>query len=355
MVSIRVFIQLVYFLVFLSSCAKTSYLWNQGWGQYQLLNRAVENKKLLEDPQTSREIKSKIQKIERYKKYFYKYWEMEPTGIYSKTTLLDQEAVTYLVIASKYDRIRAKEECFPFMGCFPYLGFFSKKSAEEHAKKLSNGDWETFIRPVYAYSTLGYFEDTILSSFFYYEEFGLAELIFHELFHTLFFIDDEVDLNEALASYFSRQMAFNYFSYTTYQKNEKKSLERKLEALNVSFVKSIKELNKKLEKSKVQSKNEANLLRKKFFKQKLMPKMERMCKTLGIEKCFPLIGNWNNARMAAFMTYQERGGDIAKLHSSLDLNLKEFFVYIKNSKASYDSSDINGTFSDYLFKTLIPK
>ena len=81
MVSIRVFIQLVYFLVFLSSCAKTSYLWNQGWGQYQLLNRAVENKKLLEDPQTSREIKSKIQKIERYKKYFYKYWEMEPTGI----------------------------------------------------------------------------------------------------------------------------------------------------------------------------------------------------------------------------------------------------------------------------------
>src|SRR5690606_28211743 len=51
----------------------------------------------------------------------------------------------------------------------------------------------------------------ILSSFFYYDDLDLAELIFHELFHTIFFIKDDVDLNENLANYFGKELVRLYF------------------------------------------------------------------------------------------------------------------------------------------------
>ena len=69
------------------------------------------------------ETKDKIIYIENLKRYFFEYWEKDVEPIYSRTTLLDQKAVTYLVITSDFHKIEANQECFPLMGCFPYLGF----------------------------------------------------------------------------------------------------------------------------------------------------------------------------------------------------------------------------------------
>ena len=75
---------------------------------------------------------------------------------------------------------------------------------------------------MHAYSTLGYFNDHILSSFFYYNEHQLAEMIFHELFHTIFFVKNEVDLNENLAQYFAQQLTMEFFK----DKSQKLALQR---------------------------------------------------------------------------------------------------------------------------------
>ena len=58
----------------------------------------------------------------------------------------------------------------------------------------------------------GKYNDRIISSFFRYDERRLANLIFHELFHAVFFIKDEVKANENLASFFARELAKEYFS-----------------------------------------------------------------------------------------------------------------------------------------------
>ncbi|MBT5093001.1 MAG: hypothetical protein HOM21_02085, partial [Halobacteriovoraceae bacterium] len=196
-------------VAFLSSgCAKFSYLVEQGIGQLKLQSRSKKNSEILKDPTVEESIKDKIKLITKYKEYFYRYWGKPSTGIYSKTTILKGEAVTHLVIVSPADKIEALEECFPLVGCFPYLGFFKKASAKEYASKKSAEGFVTYTRPVYAYSTLGKLEDRILSSFFQYKDSELAELIFHELFHTIFFIKDEVELNENLANYFGQVMAY---------------------------------------------------------------------------------------------------------------------------------------------------
>ncbi|MCR9204734.1 MAG: aminopeptidase [Halobacteriovoraceae bacterium] len=352
MVSLKKLIFYTLFVLLLSSCAKVSYLWDQGWGQMSLLNSGVKNDSLLKDQNVSSEIKEKVKKIEVFKKHFYDYWDKKPTGIYSKTTILEQDAVTYLVIASKFNMIKPREECFPFMGCFPYLGFFSQEKALNFAKDLSSESWETYVRPVYAYSTLGYFEDTILSSFFHYQEFELAELIFHELFHTLFFIDDEVDLNEALATYFAREMALTYFSYTDVQREGKKAREENFAALNRSFVKTIRELKEIYEKEAPKTPKEAKKLRNEFQKNVMFPKMRKICRDLNLKRCFPVEGEWNNARMAAFLTYQDKGSDLLSLHRSLGLDLKGFYQHIKTAYETYQKEDIEGSFTAFLMKPI---
>ena len=216
----RFFYPLIF--MFLSSCAKMSYLAEQGLGQLSLLNRSKDNKKVLSDVRIPLSYKEKIKKISEYKRFFYRYWKKNEGSIYSKTTLLDTDAVSYLVIVSPHNNIEAKEECFPFVGCFPYLGFFKKKSAQEYQKKMEEKGFITHRRDVYAYSTLGYFTDPILSSFFFYDDFDLVEMIFHELFHTIFFIENEVKLNENLANYFSKEMAFDYFKMNIGERKKEK-------------------------------------------------------------------------------------------------------------------------------------
>jgi predicted aminopeptidase len=213
----------LFLILFAFGCAKMNYLYEQGVGQISLQARAKDNKEILQNVRIPKDQKEKIKKIEELKLYFYNYWNKKQTRIYTQTTMLENKAVTYLVVASPFNEIKAVENCFPLMGCFPYLGFFNLSSAQSFAKELEGEDLATWLRPVYAYSTLGYFNDTILSSFFHYTDYELAELIFHELFHTIFFVKNEVELNENLANYFSKQMVEEYFIQKSNKRKRKRT------------------------------------------------------------------------------------------------------------------------------------
>ena len=50
-----------------------------------------------------------------------------------------------------------------------------------------------------AYSTLGWFDDPVLSTFIRYPEAELARLIFHELAHQVVYVKDDTTFNESFA------------------------------------------------------------------------------------------------------------------------------------------------------------
>jgi predicted aminopeptidase len=330
-------------LVGFFSCAKISYVIDQGVGQLRIVNRAKPNSEVLLDAKISEADKSKIKKIADYKKYFYQYYSRKSTGIYDKTYFLSDRAISYLVIASEKNIIKAKEECFPIMGCFPYLGFYKVDDAKVYAKRLEDKGLSTFIRPVYAYSTLGYFTDPILSSFFIYNEHELAELIFHELFHTIFFIKGEVELNENLANYFGRELSVEYFKMSSDQRANWEKEDEFDHELNSFILKKIEGL-KNLYKNSAQGEKEQL---QSFLDRDFYPDLKALCNR---EKrpCQNLLTPWNNARFAAYLTYEKKSDAIKKLHLRLNLTLKDFFLYIENSYKQFkDQGDIKN-FSDYL-------
>ena len=336
------------FPLFFLSCAKIGYLYKQSIGQFRLIYEGRLNQEVLDDPKVSPKDKVKIEKIVQYKKWFYEYWGEPESGIYSKTTFLKEDAVSYLLIASPYNRIEAKKECFPLVGCFPYLGFFEQKDALARAKKLEKDNWSTWIRPVYAYSSLGKFNDRILSSFFHYDDRDLAELVFHELFHTLLFIKNEVEFNENLANFFATQMRRIYFE-------EKDSLKKEglLPGLILEKIDNLKVL---YAQEKDLTKSGAKKILDDFLQTEFYPSLLKYCDQYNISPCrFAQQRDWNNARFAAFLTYQNQEKKIYELFQYLkkkeeSFSVKKFFIYIKDRYNGYKAEKKEMSFGDYLLK-----
>ena len=326
-------------LLVLGGCAKLAYLWEQGTQQIALRMAGKENQQLLTDPEVPIQHRKKIRQIQRYKDFFYRYFERKPSDIYTQTVLLDRDAVSHLVVASKYHQVKAIDHCFWPMGCFPYLAFFKEQSAIELQGELEAQGHYTFKRPVYAYSTLGYFQDHILSSFFRYSEFKLAELIFHELFHTIFFIKDEVDFNENLANYFGQQLAMEFFSDRPNWAQDQRRKWLKYQQIKQTLVEQAKWYDRSLKDNPPPSRTAADERLAAFLSQRLRPSLLKACRQEGVSPCQIAERPWNNASLSAYLTYEDKMRPIEQLHNSLGLSLKEYFHYIERNYQSYEGKN----------------
>ena len=326
-------------LLGIGGCAKWGYLWEQGRGQIALRMAGKENQQLLTDSKISAQHRQKIQQIQRYKNFFYRYFERERSDIYTQTVLLKSDAVSHLVVASKYYQLKAVEHCFWPMGCFPYLAFFKEQSAIELQKEFEVQGHYTFKRPVYAYSTLGYFQDHILSSFFRYGEFKLAELIFHELFHTIFFIVDEVDLNENLANYFGQQLAMEFFSDRPQWVQQQREKWQKYKSLKQKVVEQAQWYERSLKAHPPSSRAAADKRLAAFLSQRLRPTLVKACQKAQVSPCREAKRPWNNASLSAYLTYEDKMRPIEQLHRFLGLSLRQYFHYIERQYQNYKGKD----------------
>ena len=345
---------LIFFSIVLSSCSKIQYLISQGASQNKLLNSARKNEEVLNDQKVPEEFKKKIRKIIELKKYYYDFWNEEETEIYSKTAFLESQAVSYLVIASPFDKIEPKQECFPFFGCFPYLGFFKENLAKEYAKDLQEEGYVVYVRPVLAYSTLGYFDDPILSSMLALDEYEITETVFHELFHTTLFIKNEVSLNEALANLVAEEMVNIYYTFDKSDKKKREFKRKKIKDLTRWLVEKTNRLNNIYGYHKNLEPFQANGIKDNFLKNEFLPQAKKKCSSSGISisECFPLKIEWNNASFTSFLTYEEEDERLSKLKKDLNLNLRDFVELIKlrykEYNKSYRETKLKG-FPDFLF------
>jgi predicted aminopeptidase len=134
------------------------------------------------------------------------------------------------------------------------------------------------------------------------------------------------------------------------QKDEKK--DRELKKVVMKLASELKELYKSLVPK---NKKEAEGILAEFLDQKFNPDVKLKCAELAISQndCFPLHREWNNARFAAFLTYENRSEELSKLQSKLGYNIKDFYKYIVNKYEEYDNlNDKPESFSNYLFKNL---
>jgi len=189
-----------------------SYGYMQAKGQVQILVGAQPVEAFLEDPNFPDSLKIKIKLIQEVRKFAIDSLGLKNSANY--TTLYDQKGkdILWNLSAVKKYEMTAKEWGFPLLGTFSYKGFFDLEKAREEKSILDLQGYDTRIRPVGGWSTLGWFKDPILSNMLSRKEGQLAELIIHELTHATLYIKDSVAFNENLATFIGEKGAIKFIS-----------------------------------------------------------------------------------------------------------------------------------------------
>jgi len=126
-------------------------------------------------------------------------------GNYSSYVDIEREHVVWNVFAAPEFSVDPVNWCHPIAGCVAYRGYFSEQSALSYAAKLEEDVFDVYTGGVDAYSTLGWFEDSLLSTVLNRADHQLAGLIFHELAHQLVYLPSNTTFNESFATAVERE------------------------------------------------------------------------------------------------------------------------------------------------------
>lgn len=214
--------------VILSMCSvyhqTTIYLIRQSVGQLSVLvNTQTFEAYILQNNPNALQLK-KMELIRKVKEFSVDSLGFKPTRNFNSIYNQGKEPVLWVITASEKYSLRAFYWVFPVVGKVSYKGFFDKTKAISEQNRLICEGYDVDLRPVSAWSTLGWFSDPVLSSMLDKTDGNLCNLIFHELFHATYYAESSVDYNENLASFVAHKSTIRFLQRDTgelrsYEKN----------------------------------------------------------------------------------------------------------------------------------------
>ena len=183
----------------IGGCAQLGYYMQAAHGQFTLLADAKPIEDWLADPTVGDKLKVKLAKVKEIRRFAARELGLPDNNSYKTYTDLKRPFVLWNVVATPELSLRPRQWCFPVAGCVNYRGYYSKNEAQDYATELRQEHYDVQVSGVPAYSTLGWFNDPVLSSFINYSDGELARLIFHELAHQVVYAQGDSQFNESFA------------------------------------------------------------------------------------------------------------------------------------------------------------
>lgn len=164
------------------------------------------------DPDTDASERDKLRLVLRAREFAAKRVGLTTGRSFSAYTDIGKDTLAWIVIASRKDSFSLYTWWFPIVGTVPYKGFFSEEGAKKQAAELESLGFESSVRGTEAFSTLGWFNDPVLSTTLKNPPWKIANTVLHESLHSTVWIKSNVAFNESLANFVGAQAAIDFFS-----------------------------------------------------------------------------------------------------------------------------------------------
>ncbi len=136
---------------------------------------------------------------------------LKPGDSFTKYSRVSSDVLAWVLMAARKDSFSLHTWWFPIVGSVPYKGYFDKEDAQCAGRGLERDGYETYIRGTDAFSTLGWFNDPILSTTLRHSETRIVNTVLHESLHSTVWIPGHVPFNESAANFVGAQTSIAFF------------------------------------------------------------------------------------------------------------------------------------------------
>jgi len=195
-------------------CFEAGYVVQAGQGQLDIVCSTRDLERAARDEEIDSWKRALLVEVPGIKSFAEKTG-LVPTPNYEDYVELPRPVAVYVVSASHPLRFEGKTWSFPIVGSVPYLGYFERSLAYELANEMRQAGWDVDVRGARAYSTLGWFDDPVLSSMLEEGPSGpgeLANTVLHESLHATVYIPSQSSFNESVAAYVGDVLAARWLT-----------------------------------------------------------------------------------------------------------------------------------------------
>lgn len=224
----RIVLPLTFFLM-MTGCSP-GYVLRGAWEEFRILSRREPIEKIIEEKKYSDDTRAKLALVLEARD-FGKDKGLDVGRSYSQYAEVDSSALVWVLTAAPKLKLEPKTWWFPFVGSVPYKGFFEKEDALKLKEKLEADGYDVFVRPSSAFSTLGWFNDPVLSTMLRGDQVSLVDTILHEILHRTIWVKGDVEFNESLANFVGGTFSEQFFRTKDDLAASGKAINRKVEEL----------------------------------------------------------------------------------------------------------------------------
>ena len=298
----------------LAGCETLAYYGQAAGGQLALSAKARPVAEVLADADVPEALKSRLRAAQAIVGFAVRELALPEGGAYRSYAALDRPYAVWNVVATPEFSLEPVLSCFPIAGCVAYRGYFARADAEAHADERRAAGHDVLVYGVPAYSTLGWFDDPLLSTFIDYPEEELARLVIHELAHQVAYVKDDSTFNESFAVAVEREGLRRW--------RAARGLPQPARSGREAFGELVAQTRERLEALyRTRLAPEEMRRRKRELLAPLGPWMQRL---RGLESAAP-----SNALIAAFATYHDKVSAFERLLAEAGGDLGRFYARVQ--------------------------
>jgi predicted aminopeptidase len=187
------------------------YLVRAVWEEGKILRHRRSIDDLVSDPHTDAATRGKLQLVLAARAYAMDSLGLPARNAFTQYTRLPTDTLVLVLSGAARDTLAPVTWWFPVVGRVPYKGFFDVREAVREEDRLRERGFDAYLRPASAFSTLGWFNDPVLSTTLRADSADVANTVVHELTHNRYYARNAAIFNESFASFVGARGAAAFF------------------------------------------------------------------------------------------------------------------------------------------------